>query len=135
MCPFSSRIFILNRIRSTHLLRCNAFSKLRWVRSLFLDSLETVVVLLIIIPRWTKRSHIYQEKKLILWQERTLVSSQKTGSENQVSSTTTSWLVGFRLYRTAAVDDVNTTRLTDATLLHDVRTLTVPVTAGSITSA
>lgn len=139
MCPISSRISIPNRIRLTHLLCWNLeclFKSSDDLGSLSLDSLETAFsVLLIIIPRWTTRSRIYREKTLILWQVRTLASSQNTESENQVSSTTTSWPVGFRLYRTAAVDDVTTTRLTDATLLHDVRTLTVPLTAGSITSA
>ena len=66
---------------------------------------------------------------------RTSLSLQKLGSENQVSSTTTSGVRGFPLTTTAAVDDVKTTRLTEGDFAHDLRTLSVPITAGSSTSA
>ena len=64
----------------------------------------------------------------------TFDSLQKSGSENHVSSTTTSGVLGFLLYATAAIEDVKTTRLTDGDLAHDLRILRVPLTAGSISS-
>ena len=66
---------------------------------------------------------------------RTLVCLHKSGSENQLSSTTTSGVRGFALYATAAIDDVKTTRCTEGALEHDFRTLRVPFTAGSSNSA
>lgn len=65
----------------------------------------------------------------------TFDSLQKNGSENQVSSTRTPGLSIFWLYATAAIDDVRTTLLTDGNLAHDLNTLIVPFTAGSISSA
>lgn len=56
-------------------------------------------------------------------------------SENHVSSTTTSGVRGLPLYATAAMDEVTTTLLTDAVLAQDPKTLRVPLTAGSISSA
>ena len=64
----------------------------------------------------------------------TFDSSQKAGSENQVSSTITSEVRGFPLYITATMDDVTTTLLIAGTFAHDLRTLSVPFTAGSINS-
>lgn len=65
----------------------------------------------------------------------TFDSLQKAGSENQVSSTTTSGVRGFPLNATAVIEDVMTTLLTDCTFAHELRTLSVPFTAGSIISA
>ena len=59
---------------------------------------------------------------------------QYCGLENQVSSTTTSGSRGWPVNRTAAVEDVKTTLLTEESLLHALRTFSVPFTAGSITS-
>lgn len=59
---------------------------------------------------------------------------QKFGSENQLSSTTTSELRGFPLHVTAAVEDVRTTLFTDANFEQELRTLSVPFTAGSSNS-
>lgn len=67
-------------------------------------------------------------------QVQTLISSQNTGSENHVSSTTVSGPLGLRLNATVTIEDVRTTLLTDDSLLHDCRTFTVPFTAGSISS-
>ncbi len=61
--------------------------------------------------------------------------SQKAGSENQDSSIITSGATGFPLYATAAIEEVMTTLLIDRTLTHDLRTLSVPFKAGSISSA
>lgn len=61
--------------------------------------------------------------------------SQKSGSENHVSSIITSGARGFPLNATAAMDDVMTTLLIQGTLVHDLRTLSVPFNAGSISSA
>lgn len=65
----------------------------------------------------------------------TFASLQTSGSENQVSSTTTSGVRAFLLYETAAIEDVTTTRLTDGNFAHELRTLSVPFTAGSSNSA
>lgn len=65
----------------------------------------------------------------------TFDSLQKSGSVNQVSSTTTSGVRGFPLYATAAIEDVKTTRLIDGDFAHELRTLSVPFTAGSSSSA
>jgi len=56
------------------------------------------------------------------------------GSENQVSSTTTSGERGLPLYKTAAKEEVKTIRFTDVDFAHDLTTLRVPLTAGSINS-
>lgn len=66
---------------------------------------------------------------------RTFVSSQNAGFENQVSSITTSGVRGLPLFITEAIEDVITTRLTDGTFVHDLRTLSVPFIAGSRSSA
>jgi len=59
---------------------------------------------------------------------------QKFGSEKQLSSTKSFGpKVGSRK-RTAAMDDVTMTLLTDETLAQVLRTLSVPFTAGSISS-
>ena len=65
----------------------------------------------------------------------TFDSLQKSGSVNQVSSTTTSGVRGLPLYATAAIEDVKTTRLIDGDFAHELRTLSVPFTAGSSSSA
>jgi hypothetical protein len=65
----------------------------------------------------------------------TFASLQSSGSENQVSSTTTSGVRDFLLNETAAIEDVKTTRLTDGDFAHELRTLSVPFTAGSSSSA
>ena len=65
----------------------------------------------------------------------TFASLQSSGSENQVSSTTTSGVRDFLLYETAAIEDVKTMRLTDGDFAHELRTLSVPFTAGSSSSA
>ena len=65
----------------------------------------------------------------------TFNSLQKFGSVDQVSSTTTSGVIGFPLYTTAAAEDVRITRLTDVNFAHELRTLSVPFTAGSRSSA
>ena len=65
----------------------------------------------------------------------TFDSLQIFGSENQVSSTTTSRVRGFPVNETAASEDVRTTRLTDVDFAHELRTLSVPFTAGSRSSA
>lgn len=65
----------------------------------------------------------------------TFVFSQKSGFEYQVSSTKVSSVRGFPVHRTAAKDDVRITLLMVDTLEHDLRTLSVPFTAGSIKSA
>ena len=65
----------------------------------------------------------------------TFASLQSSGSENQVSSTTTSRVRDFLLYETAAIEDVKTTCLTDGDFAHELRTLSVPFTAGSSISA
>lgn len=64
----------------------------------------------------------------------TLYSSQVTGSENQVSSTTTSGVRDLLLRITEAIEDVMITLLMVATFAHDLSRLTVPFTAGSINS-
>lgn len=65
----------------------------------------------------------------------TFESSQNTGSENQVSSTTTSGVRGFPLKETEAMEDVRITLFIEGVFVHDLRTLSVPFTAGSISSA
>ena len=65
----------------------------------------------------------------------TFNSLQNSGSENHVSSTTTSGVLGLPLNSTAQIDDVKTTHFTDGDFAHDWRTLRVPFTAGSINSA
>ena len=65
----------------------------------------------------------------------TLFLRQKSGSENHVSSTTISGLSALSLKLTAAIDDVITTLLTDEAFTQDLRTLSVPLTAGSTSSA
>lgn len=65
----------------------------------------------------------------------TFNSSQKSGSENHVSSTTTLEVKGLPLYKTAPMEDVKTTLLIVGNFVHDLRTLSVPFTAGSISSA
>jgi len=62
-------------------------------------------------------------------------SLQKSGSENQASSTTVSGVFGLLLNATAEIEEVKTTRFTDDDFAHDLRTLRVPFTAGSINSA
>jgi hypothetical protein len=62
----------------------------------------------------------------------TLFSLKKSEFENHVSSTTTSGVRGFPLYKAAAMEEVKTTRFTDGDFAHDLRTLRVPFTAGSI---
>ena len=64
----------------------------------------------------------------------TFDSSQKAGSENQVSSTITSGVRVFPLNIVATMEDVTTTLLMEGTFVHDLRTLSVPFTAGSINS-
>lgn len=86
-------------------------------------------------PKKKKKNISTERKMLMIWHERTLISSQNAGSENQVSSTRTSGPLGFRFITTAAIEDVTTTRLRDVTLAHDLRTLSVPSTAGFISSA
>lgn len=61
--------------------------------------------------------------------------SQTARSENQDSSIITSGARGLPLNATAAIEDVITTLLIDGTLAHDLRTLSVPFRAGSISSA
>ena len=59
--------------------------------------------------------------------------SQITGSENYVLSTTTSGGVsGLPVHISEAMVDVITTLFTDGTFAHDLRTLSVSFTAGSI---
>lgn len=65
---------------------------------------------------------------------RTLFCLHTSGSENQLSSTTTSGVRGLPLYATAAIEDVNTTLLIDGAFAHDPRTFSVPFNAGSINS-
>ena len=60
--------------------------------------------------------------------------TQTAGSENQVSSTTTSRVNVFLVKATAAIEDITTTLLIDGTFARDLRTLRVPFTAGSISS-
>jgi len=61
-------------------------------------------------------------------------SLQKSGSENHVSSTTVSGVFGLPVNATAEIEEVKTTRFTDDDFAHDLRTLRVPFTAGSINS-
>ena len=61
--------------------------------------------------------------------------SQKTGSENQLSSTSTSGAKGFPLNATEVIDDVTTTLLKDGTFAQDLKTFIVPFSAGSISCA
>lgn len=72
---------------------------------------------------------------IISWCTHAFFSSQSTGEENQVSSTTTSGFKGFPVTRTEAMEDVITTLLIDGTFAQDWRTLSVPFTAGSMRSA
>ena len=65
----------------------------------------------------------------------TFDSLHKTGSENQLSSISTSGVTGSPVNKTEAKDDVTTTLLTDGTFEQDLRTLMVPFNAGSINSA
>ena len=59
-----------------------------------------------------------------------------TGSENQLSSISTSGVRGSSpVNKTEAKDDVTTTLLTDGTFEQDLRTLMVPFNAGSINSS
>lgn len=60
---------------------------------------------------------------------------QKSGSENHVSLIMTWGFLGLVLIETAAIEEVKTTRFTDGDFAHDLRTLRVPFTAGSINSA
>jgi hypothetical protein len=64
----------------------------------------------------------------------TFLSHKKSGFENHVSSTTTSGVRGFPLYIADAIEEVKTTRFTDGDFAHDLRTLRVPFTVGSIKS-
>ena len=64
---------------------------------------------------------------------RTFDSSQTAGSTNHVSSTITSG-VRAPVDATEAMEDVTTTLFTDGTFMQDLRTLSVPFTAGSISS-
>jgi len=61
--------------------------------------------------------------------------SQYSGSENQVSSTTTSGFLGLSLKETETIEEVTMTRLSVGDFTHDFRTLIVPFTAGSTNSA
>ena len=65
----------------------------------------------------------------------TFDSLHKTGSENQLSSISTSGVGGFPVNTTKAIEDVTTTLLTDRNFAQDLRTLIVPFNAGSINSA
>ena len=56
----------------------------------------------------------------------TFDSLQKTGSENQLSSITTSGVRGFPVNSTVAIDNVTTTLLTDGNFEHDLRPFIVP---------
>jgi len=62
-------------------------------------------------------------------------SLQTSGSENHVSSSTVSGVFGLPFNATADTEEVKTTRFTDGDFAHDLRTLRVPFTAGSINSA
>lgn len=68
-------------------------------------------------------------------EKHTFVSLQRSGLENQVSSTTTSGVLGLPLKATAATEDVTTTLLTDEAFEHEPSTFSVPFNAGSISSA
>ena len=65
----------------------------------------------------------------------TFDDSQKTGSENHVSSTTTADVIGFPVAITVAMEDVKTTFFKEGDFVHDLKTLSVPFKAGSISSA
>lgn len=65
---------------------------------------------------------------------RTFLSMQTFGSEKQLSSTESLGPKGGTGNKTAAMDDVTMTLLTDDTLVQVSRTLSVPFTAGSISS-
>ena len=65
----------------------------------------------------------------------TFASLQTSGSENQVLSTTRLGVRAFLSFKTAAIEDVTTIRLTDGNFAHELRTLSVPFTAGSSNSA
>jgi hypothetical protein len=65
----------------------------------------------------------------------TFASLQSSRSENHVSSTTTSGVRDYLLYEIAAIEDVKTTCLIDGDFAHELRTLSVPFTAGSSSSA
>ena len=65
----------------------------------------------------------------------TLVLRTKSGSENQLSSTVTSVLRGFPVHKTAAIEEVRTTLFIDENFAHELRTFSVPFTAGSRNSA
>ena len=65
----------------------------------------------------------------------TFASLQTSGSENQVSLTTTSGVQAFLSFKTAAIEDVTTIKSTDGNFAHELRTLSVPFTAGSSNSA
>ena len=65
----------------------------------------------------------------------TFDSLHNTGSENQLSSISTSEVRGFPVNTTDAIDDVTTTLFTDGNFAQDLRTLMVPFNAGSINSA
>jgi len=88
---------------------------------------------------WTGFNIIKGIPKLpVLWRnyrQPTLDFSQKSGSENQVSSTRSPDVRGFAIYETVAIEDVTTTLLIEETLAHDRKTLRVPFRAGSINSA
>ena len=86
----------------------------------------------ILIPN---TSQLKREERQIIAHIHTCSPLQKSGSVNQVSSTTTSGVLGFLLYATAAIEDVTTTLFTDEAFAHEPRTLSVPFTAGSINSA
>lgn len=76
-------------------------------------------------PKWIFANNVLQTSN----------SLQTSGFENHVSSATTWGVLGLSLYTTAAVEEVKTTRFTDGDFAHDLRTLRVPLTAGSINSA
>lgn len=65
---------------------------------------------------------------------KTFFSSAKLGSVKKVSSTTSFGPNLVSGARTAAMDDVKMTLLTEDTLVQVLRTLIVPLTAGSIIS-
>ena len=67
----------------------------------------------------------------------TFDSLHKSGSEKQVSSKIISdfiIVIASQLNTTAAKDDVKTTLFIEGDFVHDLRTFSVPSTAGSISS-
>lgn len=73
--------------------------------------------ILFIWPSFFKTVQKYVSKSIP-----TFVSLQKSASENQLSSTTTSGFNGEPLYISAATDEVKTTLLIDGTLEHELKT-------------